>query len=230
MDRVSIIIPAYNEEKNLPHTINSLKKLKDFILEIIVVDDGSRDKTSLVAKDMGAKVISYKPNKGKGRAFIEGIPHITGEYVVQIDADHQFQPFDIPKLVKSLKDGNDIVLGSRFKGGDIAKGSVSRMNMFGNWVMSTATSVFSGHRVYDIMAGFKAFKADALRALGLETDHFGYEAEIVVKGKHMGFKIGEVPITYTKRIDGVSNVKKLKDGARVLGTIMKTKCSLMFNK
>lgn len=230
MEKVSIVIPAYNEERNLPHMIESLRKLKDFDLEIIVVDDGSRDKTAEVARSLGAKVVSYSPNRGKGAAFREAISYITAEYVVQIDADHQFQPSDIPHLVESLKKGSDIVLGSRFKGGTIERGSVTKVNSFGNWAMSLATSLFSGHRVYDIMAGFKAFKTNALRALGLKTNHFGYEAEIVVRGESMGFKIDEVPITYKHRIDGVSNVKKLKDGIRVLTTIIKTKIDILLGK
>jgi len=230
MGKVSIIIPAYNEEKNLPHLIINLRKLEEYDLEIIVVDDGSNDKTSKVAKKLGTKVISYRPNRGKGVAFRKAVSYVTRQYVIQIDADHQFQPFDIPCLIKSLKDGNDIVLGSRFKGGSIEKGAVSKLNWFGNYVISLLISVFSGQRVYDIMAGFKAFKKDALCALNLKVDHFGYEAEILIKGKSMGFKIDEVPITYTRRLDGETNVKKLKDGIMVLATILKTKLNILLKR
>jgi len=230
MDKVSIIVPAYNEEKNLPVVVDSLRKLSGYDFEIIIVDDGSKDKTAEVAKNLGTKVISYSPNRGKGAAFREGIPHATGKYVIQIDADHQFQPADIPVLLKSLEAGSDIVLGSRFKGGTVEKGSVSKTNSFGNWVMSFAVSVFSGQRVYDIMAGFKGFRREVLRALNLKTDHFGYEAEIVVTGKSRGYKIDEVPIKYTRRVDGVSNVKKFKDGSLVLCTIVKTKIRNLFHK
>lgn len=223
METVSIIIPAYNEEKNLPHIINHLKGLDGYNLEIIVVDDGSSDRTAEVAKSLGVKVISYKPNRGKGAAFREAIPYVTGKYVVQIDADHQFQPSDIPLLLESLANGSDIVLGSRFKGGKIEKGSVTYLSLFGNWLMSLVASIFSGKKVYDVMAGFKAFKSDTLRALDLKTDHFGYEAEILVKGNRMGYKINEVPITHTRRIDGKSNVKKIRDGIRVLSTIISTR-------
>lgn len=227
METVSIIIPAYNEEKNLPHIINHLKELDGYNLEIIVVDDGSSDSTAEVAGSLGVKVISYKPNRGKGAAFREAIPYVTGKYVVQIDADHQFQPSDIPLLLESLIGGNDIVFGSRFKGGKVEKGSISCLSLFGNWAMSLAASVFAGHRVYDVMAGFKAFKSDKLRALNLKCDHFGYEAEILVKAKSMGYKIDEVPISHTRRIDGKSNVKKIKDGIRVLSTIINTKLDIL---
>jgi len=223
METVSIIIPAYNEEKNLPHIISHLKELSGYRLEIIVVDDGSSDGTAEIARNLDVKVISYKPNRGKGAAFREAIPYVTGKYVVQIDADHQFQPSDIPFLLKSLTGGNDIVFGSRFKGGKVEKGAITRLSLLGNWLMSLAASIFSGRRVYDVMAGFKAFRSDKLRALNLKCDHFGYEAEILVRAGGMGYKIDEVPISHTRRIDGKSNVKKIRDGVRVLYTIINTR-------
>lgn len=226
-ENISIIIPAYNEARNIASVIRGVQALEEYGVEIIVVDDGSQDRTAEVAKEAGAIVISYQPNQGKGAAFRRGIAAVTSEYVVQIDADHQFQPADIPKLIEALKAGADIVLGSRFKGGEIEAGSVSRVNRFGNWLMSLATSLASGTRVYDIMAGFKGFKSEALKALNLQTNHFGYEAEIVVKASKLGFKIAEVPITYKHRYDGISNVKTIKDGTRVLLTILRTKFKLM---
>jgi glycosyltransferase involved in cell wall biosynthesis len=226
-EKISIIIPAYNEERNITSVIQSVQGLEGYEAEIIVVDDGSQDRTAEVAKEAGVIVISYQPNQGKGAAFRKGIAAITSEYVIQIDADHQFQPSDIPKLIKALKDGADIVLGSRFKGGEIERGSVTRVNRFGNWLMSFATSLASGIKVYDIMAGFKGFKAEALKALNLQTNHFGYEAEIVVRAGKLGFKVAEVPITYKHRSDGRSNVKTIKDGTRVLLTILRTKLNII---
>lgn len=219
----SVIIPAYNEERNLGRVIQNLRSsLSGYDLQIIVVDDGSSDRTTEVAKSEGTFLIRHPVNRGKGAAFRSGIPAIEKEFVVQIDADHQFQPSDIPKLLLELEQGSDIVLGSRFKGGRIETGSVNIVNRFGNWLMSTATSLAAGTKVYDIMAGFKAFRTEALKKLNLQTDHFGYEAEIVVKAGKLGLKIAEVPITYSKRLDGVSNVKTLRDGTLVLMTIAKT--------
>lgn len=226
---LSIIVPAYNEEKNLPRLIDDIWKvskdhLKEYNMELIVVDDGSRDNTIKVAQSLGAWVIGDGKNQGKGAAFRKGIAACKGDYIVQIDADHQFQPYDIPRLVEALEKGADTVLGSRFiKDGVIESGAVSKVNRFGNWLMSLATSLASGVRVYDIMAGFKAFKRDALLAMDLETDHFGYEAETVVKSSAMNFMVSEVPITYTHRLDGKSNVKKIKDGLLVLQTIIRIK-------
>lgn len=219
----SIIIPGYNEERNIASVIRDVKKLKGkFPLEIIVVDDGSKDKTAQVAKKAGAdKVISYKKNKGKGGAFRVGIDAAKGDYIVQIDADHQFQPKEIPLFIAALNEGYDVVCGTRFDKGKVETGSVSQLNMFGNWLMSTVTAFFSGIKVTDIMAGFKGFTRDAAKKINLVTQHFGYEAEVVVKACKLNLKVKEVPITYTKRTFGSSSVHAIKDGIRVSYTIAK---------
>ncbi|MBI1870785.1 MAG: glycosyltransferase family 2 protein [Chlamydiae bacterium] len=220
---VSIIIPAYNEEKNIRSVIEDTLQLKtQFPLEIIVVDDGSKDETADVAKSAGAdRVISYPKNKGKGGAFRMGVDEAKGEYIIQIDADHQFQPHEIPLLVEALHQGYDLVLGSRFNQGKVEKGSVKWVNVFGNWLMSATTTFFSGIKVTDIMAGFKGFKTEVARKLDLVTSHFGYEAEIIVKAGKMGFSVKEIPITYTKRIFGTSGVSAIRDGSKVAFTIAK---------
>ena len=219
----SIIIPAYNEEKNITKVIKNVKKLSSkYPLEIIVVDDGSKDKTKEVAKKAGAnRIITYKKNKGKGGAFRVGIDNAKGDYIVQIDADHQFQPNEIPFFIKALQEGYDVACGTRFDKGNIEQGSVSRVNLFGNWLMSIVTTFFSGIKVTDIMAGFKGFTKDAAHKLDLVTQHFGYEAEVVVKAGKLGLKVKEIPITYTKRTFGSSSVHAIKDGIRVSYTIMK---------
>lgn len=219
----SVIIPAYNEENNITKVITDVLKLtKKFPLEIIVVDDGSKDKTVSVAKKAGAhKVITYKKNKGKGGAFRVGIDAAKGEYIVQIDADHQFQPNEIPIFVKALDEGADVVIGTRFSGGKIEKGSITFKNYFGNWVMSFATSLASEKRITDVMAGFKGFKRDAFLALDLKERHFEYEAETVTKACRMGMKLIQLPITYTKRRGGTSGIRALQDGVNVLKAIIK---------
>lgn len=219
----SVIIPGFNEEKNIESVIVDVLKLKKkYPIEIIVVDDGSKDKTSIVAKKAGADVvISYKKNKGKGGAFRVGIDKAKGDYIVQIDADHQFQPNEIPKFIDTLHKGYDVVCGTRFKKGKIEKGSVSTVNLFGNWLMSVVTTFFSGIKVTDIMAGFKGFTNSAAKKLDLSTPHFGYEAEVVVKAGKLDLKVKELPITYTKRIYGTSGVKAIRDGIKVSYTIAK---------
>jgi glycosyltransferase involved in cell wall biosynthesis len=159
-------------------------------------------------------------NQGKGAAFRKGIDSAKGKYIIQIDADLQFQPEEIPHFIDKLQT-YDIVVGSRFNQGSIEKGSVSLVNLFGNWLMSATTTVFSGIRVTDIMAGFKGFRANIAKKLNLSTSHFGYEAEIIVKAGKYDYSVFELPITYKKRTIGSSSVNPIQDGLKVSSTVIR---------
>lgn len=220
---VSIILTSYNEEKNIGKTIKDCQLLKkNFPIEIIVVDAASKDKTVEIAKKMKVdRIIRFPTKRGKGADFWAGGLVAKGDYIVQIDTDHQFQPFEIPLFIESLDSGADVVIGTRFGGGKIQKGSVSKRNLFGNWVMSALTSLACGIRITDVMAGFKGFKRDAFLALDLQERHFEYEAETVTKAVKMGMNLVQIPITYTKRIGGVSGIRAVKDGLNVCKAIIK---------
>ncbi len=220
---VSIIVPAYNEEKSIKKVIDECKKLKKlFPLEIVVVQGGSKDKTIEVAKKSKVdKIISFPHKRGKGSDFWAGIVASNGEYVIQIDADNQFQAYEIPLFVSALKKGADVVIGTRFEGGKIEKGSITKRNFFGNWVMSKAVTLATGWEITDVMAGFKGFRRDAIMAIDLKEPHFEYEAESVVKAKRLNLKLVQIPITYKKRLGGVSGIRALRDGINVIKTIIK---------
>ena len=220
---VSIILTSYNEEKNIGRTIKDCQKLKEqFPIEIIVVDAASKDKTIEIAKRMKVnRIIRFPFKRGKGADFWAAGLVATGDYIIQIDADHQFQPNEIPLFVDTLDRGADVAIGTRFGGGKVEKGSISFRNLFGNWVMSTATSIASGVKITDVMAGFKGFKKDAFLALDLKERHFEYEAETVVKTCRMGMDLVQIPITYTKRVGGTSGIRALRDGLNVLKAIWK---------
>lgn len=218
---VSIILTSYNEEKNIARTIKDCKILKKFFpIEIIVVDAASKDRTVEIAKRLRVdRVIRFPIKRGKGADFWAGGVVAKGDYIIQIDTDHQFQPFEIPLFVKELEMGADVVIGTRFNGGKIEKGSVTFRNLFGNWIMSAATSLACGRRITDVMAGFKGFKKDAFLSLDLRERHFEYEAETVVKTVKMGMKLVQLPITYTKRVGGTSSIRALRDGFNVCKAI-----------
>lgn len=220
---VSIILTSYNEEKNIGRTIKDCQALKKiFPIEIIVADAASKDKTIEIAKKLKVdRILRFPYKRGKGADFWAGGLASTGDYIIQIDTDHQFQPQEIPLFVEALDKGADVVIGTRFGGGNIQKGSISFQNYFGNWVMSFATSLASGVRITDVMAGFKGFKRDAFFALDLRERHFEYEAETVVKSVKMGMNLVQIPITYTKRVGGASGIRALRDGVNVLKAIMK---------
>jgi len=220
---ISIILTSYNEERNIGRTIKDCQKLKkDFPIEIIVVDAASKDKTTEIAKRLKVdRIIRFPSKRGKGADFWAGGVAAKGDYIIQIDTDHQFQPFEIPLFIDELDKGADVVIGTRFDGGKIQKGSVTQRNLFGNWIMSALTSLACKRRITDVMAGFKGFKKEAFLALDLRERHFEYEAEAVTKAVKMGMTLVQIPITYTKRVGGVSGIRAIRDGLNVCKAIIK---------
>lgn len=220
---VSIILTSYNEAKNIGRTIKDCLKLKEFFhLEIIVVDAASQDNTVGIAKGLRVdRILRFPFKRGKGADFWAGALLARGDYIIQIDTDHQFQPDEIPTFVDALIKGADVVIGTRFDGGKIQKGSVTFRNLIGNRVMSVATSIACGRKITDVMAGFKGFTKSALLALDLKERHFEYEAEAVTKACRMGMNLVQIPITYTKRRGGTSGIRALRDGLNVLKAIIK---------
>ncbi len=220
---VSIILTSFNEEKNIERTIQDCKVLKEnFPTEIIVVDAASKDKTIEIAKRLKVdRILRFPFKRGKGADFWAGGLLATGDYIVQIDTDHQFQPNEIPIFIDALEKGADVVIGTRFEGGNIEKGSISSRNFFGNWIMSFATSIVCGRKITDVMAGFKSFNKEAFLALDLKERHFEYEAETVAKACKMGMNLIQIPITYTKRKGGVSGIRAFQDGINVLKALAK---------
>ena len=225
---VSIIITSYNEEKNILQVIKECQSLRKFFpIEIIVVDAASKDNTVKIALKAGVdRVIQFPNKRGKGADFWSAAVASNGEYIIQIDADHQFQPFEIPLFVTELEKGADVVIGTRFEGGNVEKGSVSTKNMFGNWIMSAITSLATNIRVTDVMAGFKGFRRNSLLALDLQERHFEYEAEIVVKTAKLGMSLVQIPITYKKRVGGNSGIQAIRDGFNVSKAVLKVYFSI----
>jgi len=220
---VSIMTAALNEEKNILNVIRDCKKLKEFKIEIIVVlDDKTTDNTAEVSKKAGARVIQTGKWRGKGAALKIAQKSVKGDFVVQIDADYQFMPSDIPKLIDPLTKGYDVALGSRYeKGAKIEKDSVTSLRHFGIVFLSLATSIAARQRITDSLAGFKAFKTPVLKKINFQEAHYGYEAEEVILASKKGFKIINVPVQYKKRNDGNSHVIPFKHGFMFLFSIIK---------
>ncbi len=229
--KLSVIVACYNEEKNIPETIRRIHKTVPDA-EIIVVDDGSKDNTSRIARDIAKKlkiknfrVIRYTPNKGKGNAIKVGVESAKGEIQAQVDADSQFPPEEIPKLISPIIEGRaDLTFCSRFiKGSTIQKGSLTRMRRLANYIVSGFTSILAGTRLTDVNAGFKAWKTDAIRNIDFNCKHFGYEPEIAILSREKGYRIVEVPVNYKGRQKGISNVKLLRDGIIIPLYLLKVK-------
>lgn len=225
---VSVIIASFNEEKNIRETIQRIYKTLPNC-ELILVEGGT-DKTIDIAKEERKKYPSMRiihniEDKGKGQAIRVGIAAATMPIIAQVDADSQFPPEELPRLIQPiLEEKADIVFASRFvEGSTIEKGSLTRMRKLANYVVSGFTSLLCGQRLTDVNAGFKAWKSAIIKDLDIRCNHFGYEPEIAILAAKKGYRILEVPVNYKGRQRGISNVKLLRDGIIIPIFLIKTK-------
>lgn len=219
---ISVIIPAYNEEKTIGWVIAETSAVLDSLqapYEIIVVDDGSTDGTRKAAFTHKATVLVNETNRGKGFTERRGFQQAQGEIIVTIDADGAHSPKEIPDLVTPLYNGTDIVAGSRFLG--TGAECVTRLNRIGNFFFNIVIAVLTGKRVTDSQTGFRALRREALQKLNLSSDGYEIESEITVKSLRNGFVFEEKPITCRQREYSASKLKILRDGTKIIRTILK---------
>lgn len=211
----SIIVAAYNEEEVIASTLQRTHGVWPEAI-IIVVDDGSRDRTAEVVRGLAApwlKLHSYKVNHGKGFAIARGIDFAETPYSLQLDADAQFPPEKMPELVAPLLDGRTkLVFCSRYcTGASREAGSVTLAKRAASFFASGLVSFLCGQRLTDVFAGFKAWDTDFAQRLGLTDAGFGYEAELAIKAARKGERIIEIPIDYSSRRGGESKIRFARD-------------------
>jgi glycosyltransferase involved in cell wall biosynthesis len=227
---VSVVIPAKNEERNLPQVFAGLA---DDLHEVILVDGDSTDDTVAVARRLrpGIKVIG-QTRKGKGNALACGFAAATGEFIVMLDADGSTDPKEIPRFVSALKQGADFAKGSRFMPG-AGSSDISRMRQMGNFWLNKIVNVMYGTRYTDLCYGYNAFRRECLAVIGLDAgapdetddgsmqwgDGFEVETLINIRIAKAGLHVFEVPSFERSRTFGTSNLNAFSDGMRVLRTI-----------
>lgn len=201
--KVMVSIPAYNEEDTIAEVISGVAKILP-TAHIVVIDDGSTDRTGDIAKAAGAHVVRFKQNRGLGVAFKAGLDIATeADVLVNIDADGQYDPTEIPQLIEPIKQGEaDVVLGSRFKG-KIEEMSVQKR--IGNIIATKVTRFLSGYPVSDAQTGFRAFSREAILRLNVFSD-YTYVQETIMQATSMKLRIMEVPCTFRKRSKGRSRL------------------------
>ena len=201
--QILVTIPAYNEEKTIGLLISRIHKImkkNNYKYKIFVVDDGSNEKTAKVAKNAGAIVFSHPKNYGLAETFrteIEKSLDLGADVIVHIDADMQYQPEEIPKLVNEIENGNDLVLGSRFMG---KIEYMPLINKLGNVAFSKVVSQIVEMRISDAQTGFRAFTKEFAKNIDIRSDHT-YTQEQIIRGVKNKFKIKEIPIYFAKRKD-----------------------------
>jgi len=232
MKKLSVLIPAYNEEKTICNVLDkvlSVKLLHDIEREIIVINDCSKDSTeaqilSYIDKKPEANIqyVKHAINQGKGAAIHSGIAKASGDYIIIQDADLECDPNEFNVLLKPMDDGfADVVFGSRFAGGSTHR-VLKKRNLRANKFLTWATNLFINLTLTDMETCYKLFKADIIKNLHLTERRFGFEPEVTIKVSRLPrIKIYEVSISYYAR--GMEEGKKIgwKDGVRAIICILK---------
>ncbi|MBV8083690.1 MAG: glycosyltransferase family 2 protein [Chloroflexi bacterium] len=225
--RVSVIVPAMNEEENLPHV---LPLIPHWVEEVILVDGHSTDKTVEVAQWVrpGIRVVQ-QIGKGKGAALRTGFDAARGDIIVMLDADGSTDPREIPGYVGLLLAGADFVKGSRYMAGGGSE-DISLFRSLGNTGLLLAVKAMFGFKWTDLCYGYNAFWRRVLPDLNLDCDGFEIETLMNLRAGLAGLKIAECPSFEACRIHGESRLRALPDGWRVLKTIFRERARTIFGE
>jgi glycosyltransferase involved in cell wall biosynthesis len=201
--RLSVIVPAYNEEKTIGRVLNQLLSIES-LLEIIVIDDCSRDRTNELANEFAAlhsevKVIRHAQNAGKTEALKTGFAASRGDVVIVQDADLEYDPADIPSVISLILKGDaDVVFGSRFQVRKAAR-VLYYYHYVANKSLTFLSDMFTNLNLTDVETGYKAFRGEIIRNMVITSSRFGFEIEVTAKIAKLHCVIYEVPISYYGR-------------------------------
>ena len=231
--KLSILIPAYNEEKSIQELLATVKNvnLGDIEKEIIVIDDGSKDGTKEILRNTpNIKFIEHKKNMGKGGAIKTGIKHATGDIIIVQDADLEYNPHEIGSVIKPIIEKRaKVVYGSRF----LSRKQLNRNRLFmkhhksylfaylgGRMITHITNLLFLSH-LTDEPTCYKCFRSDIIKNIRIKNNGFEWEPEVTAKILKKGIKIIEVPISYNPRT--IEEGKKInwKDGFKAIWTLIK---------
>ena len=192
MKKVCAVLPSYNEEKNIAGVIKGLQKNN---IDVVVIDDGSTDKTSELAEKNGAVVIRHKRKEGKGASLKDGLARVADkgyDYIITIDADGQHNPEEAPLFIKQADADKEtgIVIGNRL----LRPEKMPAVRLYTNKVMSYLISGLCEQNIPDTQCGYKLIKKDVLKVISIKSRKFEIESELLVKTAKAGFKVNSIPI------------------------------------
>ncbi len=212
---VSVVLPCLNEEEGIRICLEKIKDVfqkENINGEIIVVDNGSTDKSAQIAKGAGAKVI-FQPVHGYGAAYIKGLDEAKGEYIVIADADDTYDFYQIPQFIKLLSEGYGLVMGNRFKG-NMTKGAMTFSHKYiGNPIITFVFRIFFHTKISDVLCGIRAFTKEAYRKMDLKCLGMEFGTEMIFASLQQNLKITEIPANYFPR-KGQTKLKSFQDAWR----------------
>ena len=215
---VSVVIPALNEERNIPHVF---ERIPADIHQVVLVDGHSVDETVAVARRLRPDVtVVYQTRKGKGNALACGFEAATGDVIAMVDADGSADPGEIPSFVKALVDGADFAKGTRFLPGG-GSTDITRLRAHGNYLLTSFFNLAYHQKYSDLCYGYNAFWARHLPKLELDCDGFEVETMMNVRAARAGLRIQEIPSHEHSRLHGMSNLHVARDGWRIMKVIIK---------
>lgn len=208
-----VLIPAYNEEKMIGEVIRRLNEKK---VRVLVVDDGSTDRTAAVAAAHGAVVLANEVNLGKGRSLKRGIEYLMGqdgvEAVITMDGDGQHNPEEIDRFVAAMREGNNFVVGNRM----FHPQGMPLIRVLTNRSMSLVISFLCRQHIPDTQCGFRLLRKNVLEDIFIVSKKFEVESELLLKAAQNGIPIASVPISSIYSRAGVSNIRPFKDTLRFI--------------
>lgn len=227
--QLSVIIPAYNEEKSLEGTVREIADYlfeQDILHEILIVDDGSEDSTLSIASDLARsipalRVCSYAPNRGKGFAVRTGMMAAEGDRILFTDADNSTPIQELPSLMSALDNGYAVAIGSRAVHGSVRVVHQPFYREIGGKFLNLFIRLFAVPGIKDTQCGFKLFTRKAAHTIFplCFIDRFSFDVEVLYLARQMDYKIAELPVHWTNH--GDSRVNPIRDGLRLLADIVR---------